>query len=494
MNVFKAKLREVVFSVLPISAIVLLLHFTVAPLEMPVLFRFILGAVLIVIGLAFFLIGVDVGVTPLGSLSGAAIAKSNKLWIVAVAGILLGFVISIAEPGLIVLANQVDLVTGGLISNFNILMVVSTGMAIMLVLGFLRIAFNWPLHILLTVFYIITGVFAVLASPEFLAIGFDASGATTGVLAVPFILALATGVSKLKKDQVAAEEDSFGLVAITSIGAIIAVLMMQMFTNITEFSGNFDIGPTASNSIIGPFIWVIPSVLQDGLIAIGPLVLMAIVLQKITFKLHKRAFARILKGFVYAFIGLLIFLVGVNAGFMDVGTLIGQALTGFSDWVIVVIGFILGVVTIMAEPAVYVLTHQIEDITNGSVKRVSVLIALAGGVGIAIALSMLRIVVPGLQLWHFLLPGYIISILMTFFVPKLFVGMAFDAGGVATGPMTATFILAFTQGAAEATSGASILIDGFGMIATVAMMPIITLQILGFIFRMKQKKEAVSNG
>ncbi|MCL1989688.1 MAG: DUF1538 domain-containing protein [Defluviitaleaceae bacterium] len=492
MKLIKEKMKEVFFAVLPIMVLVVLLHLTLTPLETPVLLRFIFGGGLIIVGLAFFLIGVDIGITPLGSLSGAAIAKSNKLWIVIIAGLILGFFISIAEPGLIVLANQVEMVTGGLILGVAILVVVSVGMALMLALGFTRIVFNWPLHFVLIIFYVITGAFAIFASPEFMAIAFDASGATTGVLAVPFILALATGVAKLKKNSQSAEEDSFGLVAITSVGAIIAVLVMQIFSNVYEFSGDFEITTTASTGVLGPFIQMIPEVLRESVISLLPLLLMLLVLQKMAFKLKKRKFTKLIKGFIYTFIGLVIFLVGVNAGFMDVGTLIGQSLANLHRTrYLILVGFVLGVVTILAEPAVYVLTHQIEDLTNGSVKRKSVLIALALGVGVAIGLSMLRIVVPGIQLWHYLLPGYLISLGMTFFVPKLFVGMAFDAGGVATGPMTATFILAFTQGAAEARVGASLLIDGFGMIALVALTPIITLQILGFMFYLRQKKEFV---
>jgi len=475
-------------AVLPITVIVLLLHFTLTPLEGPMLGRFLIGALLIVVGLMFFLIGVDIGITPLGSLSGSAITKSNKIWIVIISGLILGFFISIAEPGLIVLANQVAGVTGGLISSISILVVVSTGMAIMLAIGFMRIVFNFPLHILLLIFYVLTGALAIFSSPEFMAISFDASGATTGVLAVPFILALATGVAKLKNNSQAAEEDSFGLVAITSVGAIIAVLLMQLFSNVTEFGGDLTSELTTSTSLLRPFLDELPGVIQEGFTSLLPLVVILVVLQKFAFKLNKKSFRRMLKGFAYTFIGLIIFLTGVNAGFMEVGTWIGSILATDNHVLLIVIGFILGVVTIMAEPAVYVLTHQIEEITNGSVKRISVLVALCLGVGAAIGLSMLRIVVPGIQLWHFLLPGYIISLGMSFFVPKLFVGMAFDAGGVATGPMTATFILAFTLGAAEAVESASILVDGFGMIAAVAMTPIITLQILGFIFQMKQKE------
>lgn len=492
MNIFTQKLKEVLMSVLPITIIVLILNFTIVPLATPIVIRFLLGAILIILGLAIFLIGVDIGITPFGHILGSNITKTNKLWIVVISGVILGFFISIAEPGLLVLANQVSLVTLGGISSTSLLIVVSIGLAAMIAFGFVRIVYNVPLYKILTVTYFIVFILALFTSSEFLAISFDASGATTGVLAVPFILSLSLGISALKKDSKSSEKDSFGLVAIASVGAIMSVMLLNIISKGSGFDDSLQFNISQSNSIIEPFLLIVPSIFTESFIAILPLVIIFFVYQKIFFKLEKRTFNKILKGFLYTFVGLLIFLVGVNAGFMDVGTAIGHNLASFDNkWYVIIIGFVLGLVTILAEPAVYVLTHQIEDVTSGYVKRKAVLIPLSIGVGLAVALSVLRIVVPQIQLWHYLLPGYIIAIAMTYFVPKLFVGIAFDAGGVATGPMTATFILAFTQGAAESIEWASVLRDGFGMISMVALTPIITLQILGLIFKMKSKKGGI---
>ncbi|WP_163194678.1 DUF1538 domain-containing protein [Clostridium thermarum] len=491
MNIFTQKIREVLSSVLPITIIVLIFNFTLVPLGLPILVRFLIGTLFVILGLSIFLIGVDIGVTPLGSLIGSSLTKSNKLWIVAVSGLVLGFFTSIAEPGLLVLANQVSAVTLGGISSTGILVVVSVGLAIFLAFGFIRVVYNIPLYKILTVTYAIILVMALFTSPEFLAIAFDASGATTGVLAVPFILALSLGISAMKKDSKSSEKDSFGLVAIASIGAIMSVLLLNIISKGSGYNDSLQFSTTLSQSIIAPFIEYIPSVAKESFISILPLLVIFLVFQKISFKLEKRAFNKIIKGFIYTFVGLLIFLVGVNAGFMDVGSTIGYSLASMDNkWYVIIVGFVLGFVTILAEPAVYVLTHQIEDVTSGYVKRIAVLIPLALGVGLAVGLSIIRILVHEIQLWHYLLPGYIIAIAMTYFVPKLFVGIAFDAGGVATGPMTATFILAFTQGVAESIEWASVLRDGFGMISIVALTPIITLQILGFIFKVKSKKEA----
>lgn len=489
MNIAAEKFKDVTLAVLPITIIVLILNFTLTPLETPVLIRFLLGSLLIVVGLSIFLIGVDIGITPLGNQTGASLAKTNKLWILMVAGLILGFFISIAEPGLMVLANQVDGVTSGQISSMSILIVVSVGLAILLSVGFLRIIHNTPLNKILTALYLLIFVMALFTSREFLAISFDASGATTGILAVPFILALSVGISALKKDSKSSEKDSFGLVAIASTGAIISVMILNFFTKTSEFSAAPADGIAKTDSVLAPFTSIMPETIKDSLLSLLPLIIIFLVLQKVSFRLNKRAFNKILMGFLYAFLGIFLFFEGVNAGFMEVGTQIGYALASFDNKAFVIsIGFILGVVTILAEPAVYVLTHQIDTVTSGYVKRKAVLVALSVGVGLAVALSVVRILVPAVQLWHYILPGYILAIAMSYFVPKLFVGIAFDAGGVATGPMTATFILAFTQGAADATEGASVLVDGFGMISMVALFPIITLQVLGLIFKIKSRK------
>lgn len=489
MGVIAEKFREVLYSVLPITVIVLILHFTATPLETTVLVKFLLGALLIILGLTIFLFGVDLGVTPIGHLMGSNITKSGKAWIVGIAGLILGFLVSIAEPDLHILAGQVEMVTAGLVSKNSIVVVVSLGIGALLSLGLIRIVYNIPLYKVLTGLYLLILLLSIFTSSEFLAISFDASGATTGAMTVPFILALAVGVSALKKDSKASEKDSFGLVAIASCGAIIAVMITSIFSKADKISGSLQEGIAGSTSIIGPFLEELPLVARDVFLALLPLILIFLVFEKKTFKLSRRAFRKILKGLLYTFLGLLLFLTGVNAGFMEVGSVVGYSLATFENKSLLVgVGFALGLVTILAEPAVYVLTHQIEDVTSGYVKRKIVLIALSIGVGCAVALSVIRILVPGIVLWHYLLPGYIISIVMTYFVPKLFVGIAFDSGGVASGPMTATFILAFAQGAAEAIEGADVLIDGFGVIAMVALTPLIALQVLGLIFKIKTGK------
>lgn len=496
MNLLAGLFKDNVKTVVPIAAVVLVLNFTLVPLGFSLIARFLVGSVFIIIGLSLFLFGVEIGITPMGSLTGTSLVRTNNLPIVLIGGLILGFFISIAEPGLMVLAFQVDFVTLSAISARKLLVVVSIGLAIMVSLGFLRVVVRMSLKLFLLLSYLLIFVLAFFTQPEFLAIAFDASGATTGILAVPFLLALAVGISRLRRDSVASEEDSFGLVAEASAGAIMSVLILNIIIGTQEYAvASLEPIDMGNVSIFRPFLDFVPEALQDSFISLLPLTVSLFVLQKLLFHLEKRQFARMVKGFLYAFVGMIVFFIGVNGGFMEIASEIGQRLALLENKVwLVVTAFALGFFTILAEPAVFVLTHTIEDVTSGYVKRKAVGAALSIGVGSAVALAMIRILIPSIQLWHILLPGYIIAIGMMYYAPTLFVGIAFDAGGVATGPMTATFILAFVQGAASAFEGANLLRDGFGMIALVAMAPIITLQILGFIFQARSKKQGVDTG
>ncbi|MGP1569608.1 MAG: DUF1538 domain-containing protein [Eubacteriales bacterium] len=491
MNIIVEKFKEVLTSVVPIVFIVLLLNFTVVPLPGEELIVFVIASVFLVIGLSGFLIGVEVGISPIGDHMGEGLARSGKLWIVLLIGLFLGFLISIAEPDLHIVANQVSEVSCGLISKMSIVLVVSIGIAIMLAIGLARIMYNIPLYIILATLYVIILILAFFTSKDFIAISFDASGATTGALTVPFVLSLALGTSKLKMDSKASEKDSFGLVAIVSTGAIIAVMLMSIVKKTDKISGELPV-TELSGDISDRFFHIFVQTVPEVATALFPVIFLFFVFNFVLLKLNRRELRKITVGVIFTFLGLVIFLTGVNAGFMRVGSIIGESIASKGNLTYpVILAFILGFVTILAEPAVYVLTHQIEEVTSGYVKRLLVLATLAVGVGIAVALAVLRIMIPGLQLWQFLLPGYIIATLLMFIAPKLFVGIAYDSGGVASGPMTATFILAYTQGIASATPTADVFSDGFGVIAMVAMTPLIALQLLGILFKIKSKKDGI---
>ena len=492
MNLLLKKFREVTNAVVPIYLIVLLLDLLVLDIDRELLIKFTIGSVLLFLGLSIFLFGVENGVTPVGNSLGSRITRSNNLYMIVLAGLSLGFIVSIAEPDLHILAGQVDLVTMAQVSKLNLLVVVSIGIALMMVLALIRIIRNIPLYIIMFILYGIIFLLTIFVPKEFLAIAFDASGATTGAMTVPFLLAISYGVSSLKKDSKAGEKDSLGMIGIVSAGAIIAVLLLGIFSGVKLDSNN----SLAEHGAAGGGLFFL---LGNELGTVAFEVLLALLPILLTFLIFVRdqsakVFRRHLKGLLYTYIGLVLFLTGVNFGFLELGRTVGEQIASLDNqYILVAFGFILGLVTILAEPAAYVLTNEIDDITGGYVPRRLVLLTLAIGKGLAISLAMLRIVMPEIQLWHYLLPGYTIALLLTLIVPKLFVGIAFDSGGVAAGPMTATFILAFTQGAASVAGEGNVLLNGFGLISLVALTPLIVLQLLGLVFKIKSKKEVHVN-
>ena len=494
MEPFKIKFKEVVSSVAPITIIVIILNFTLTPMGNLILMRFLTGAFVLIVGMTLFLVGVDISLSPIGNEMGAAITLKNKIWIVVVSGLVLGFLISIAEPDLHILANQVDMVSQGVVPKAGVIVIVSIGIALAMVLGLLRILYNIPLYIIFTVIYFLILVLGKFTNPIFLAISFDASGATTGAVTVPFMLALSMGIANLKQSGKDSEKDSFGLVGIVSSGAIIAVMAMSIVRGAKDVTGDLHIDLNPEGSILAPFLNIFPSVALEILAALGPIVVIFLIFQPKVFKLYYKTLRKIMFGVVFTYLGLVLFLTGVHSGFMEVGSQVGYLLASKDTSIyLIVISFALGAVTVLAEPAVSVLTHQVEEVTKGYVQRKIVLVSLTIGVGLAVTLSIIRILIPAIKLWQYLLPGYILAIALMYISPKLFTGIAFDAGGVASGPMTATFILAFAQGAAQAIPGADVLIDGFGLIAMVALAPLIALQILGVVFKIKSKKRGVSD-
>lgn len=478
-------------SVLPITLLVVVLSFTLVPIESDMLIRFLIGSFFVILGLGIFLFGADLGITSIGNLMGENVARSNSVFIVSVLGFVLGFLITVAEPDLQILANQVNEASGGKISATAILIVVSIGVGIMVSLGLLRILFEKPLNKFYTIAYFIIFILGLKVSEEFLAISVDASGATTGAMTTPFILALGLGVSQLKGGKTS-EEDSFGLVGIASTGPILAVMLMSILARVTDVQGEAE-SFAYHTGIFSPYLEEFPIVIKDIMITLLPILILFLIFNGVKFKLNRRNRNRILKGLLYTYIGLVLFMTGVNAGFMEVGRLMGYSIASFENkWLLPVIGFLLGLVVVLAEPAVHVLTEQVEDVTAGYIKKKAILATLSIGIAFAVTSSMLRIMIPSLKLWHFLLPGFGIAAFLSYKVPPIFVGIAYDSGGVASGPMTATFVLAFAQGAAEAIPTANVLVDGFGVIAMVAMTPLVAIQILGYLFKVKAKKEGVN--
>ena len=476
----REKLLEALQAVLPIAAIVLVLCFTIAPVSPSILLCFLLGAVLIVVGIMFFTLGAEMSMTPMGERVGAVITKSRKLPVILGIGFLLGFLITISEPDLQVLANQVPS-----IPNRTLILSVAAGVGLFLVFAFLRMLIGISLPKLLVLFYGMIFLLAAFVPKEFLAVAFDSGGVTTGPMTVPFIMALGVGVSAIRGDRHAAD-DSFGLVALCSVGPILAVLILGIAFRASDSTYIPPVLPEVSDSVE---LWQLfheglPEYIKEIASSLLPIVVMFGVFQAVALRLDKRTLGRIAVGLAYTYVGLVLFLTGANVGFMPAGNYLGQVLTGQSyRWVIIPIGMLIGYFIVKAEPAVYVLNKQVEEVTDGAISAQAMGMALSAGVSISVGLAMVR-VLTGISILWFLIPGYAVAIGISFVVPKLFTAIAFDAGGVASGPMTATFLLPLAQGACVAVGG-NIVTDAFGVVAMVAMTPLITVQLMGLAAQLK---------
>ncbi|MGI6173480.1 MAG: DUF1538 domain-containing protein [Christensenellales bacterium] len=489
MSVLVSKFKEVLASVLPIVFIVLVLHFTITPMESTAITAFLIGSALAIIGLTVFLFGIDLGLEPIGQGIGNTLAHSNSYAILITVSLILGFFISYAEPDIHILAKQVDAVTAGRFDNIYMVVVVSVGLGIMMTLGMLRILWGVRLKYVFTAAYGLIFILSLFSNSDFLAIAFDSSGATTGAITVPFMLSLAAGVSSIKKDSKLGEADSFGLVGIASSGAILGVLSAGLLLNIGKLEGNLPEVVIAEGDLLQTYTSKLSVIAVECFLSLLPIAVMYVFFQIFAFKHHRKRVLDIVRGIILTYVGLVVFMLGVNGGFMDIGIKLGKMLASMeSKFPVLLVSLLLGLTTVLAEPAVIVLTHQVEDITGGSVKRKLVLIFLSIAVGMSIFMSALRILIPGLQLWMYILPGFGLAVVLAYFVPDLFVGVAFDAGGVASGPMTATFSLAFVQGIAAEVPTADMVSDGFGMIAIVAMMPIVAVEILGALYQYQLRK------
>jgi len=479
------KFQESLASVLPITIIVLLLCFTVAPIPNNMLVSFLMGAVLLIVGMAFFTLGADTAMTPIGTKVGSCITKSRKIWMIVFVSFLLGVIITISEPDLQVLANQVPN-----IPNAALIGTVALGVGIFLIIAMLRILFGISLNILLIGFYIVVFLMAMFVPKNFWAVAFDSGGVTTGPMTVPFIMALGVGVSAIRSDRHAGN-DSFGLVALCSIGPILAVLVLGLLYPSEAAYTPVEI-PEMENSqeMIMLFVHGLPHYAKEVAIALAPIVAFFFLFNAFYIKMPKKPLISISVGLLFTYLGLLLFLTGVNVGFMPVGNYIGKMIGSKEfNWILLPIAMLIGYFIVKAEPAVHVLNKQVEDLTAGSIPARAMELSLSIGVASSLGLAMIR-VLTGISVMYFLIPGYVLALGLSFFAPKIFTSIAFDSGGVASGPMTATFLLPFAMGACEAIGGPErIVSDAFGVVAMVAMTPLITIQLLGVEYKFRTRKE-----
>ena len=479
------KFREAVASVLPITLIVTIVCFSFVPVTTDLMLSFLIGSVLLIVGMALFTLGSEVSMTQIGTHMGAKLTKSRKLWLILTVSFLLGVAITVAEPDLQVLAADVPN-----IDTTVLIITVSVGVGIFLLLSMLRILLVIPLRWMLLVFYALIFILAALVDKDFLAVAFDSGGVTTGPMTVPFIMALGVGVSSIRSDS-HAQTDSFGLVALCSIGPILAVMLLGFIYRgsadgtaamvLSNYQDTVELGHNYISSL--------PAYLKEVVIALLPIVAFFLVFQVVSLRLRRLPFMRILVGLVWTCIGLVLFLTGVNVGFSSLGYILGERLAapGLRYWLIP-LSMLMGWFIINAEPAVHVLNKQVEELSAGAISARAMGVSLSIAVSSAMGLGMVR-VLTGVSILWFVVPGYVLALAMAFFVPQTFTAIAFDSGGVASGPLTATFMLPFAMGACTAMGG-NIMTDAFGIVALVAMMPLITVQAMGVVYVIKSRRQA----
>ena len=495
MNILN-KLKETSISVVPVMMIVLILGFTAVPMGGLMLGRFVFGGLLLIIGLTIFLLGVDLGIQPMGERCGAELTKKRNLALLVGVAFVIGFMVTVAEPDIQVFGDQVRSVFSH-VNKLSLVVIIAVGVGLFIMIGLLRTVMNLSIKLTLLIAYALLFAVAFCVPNEFVGVAFDSGGATTGPMTVPFILALGLGVSSVRSD----DKSSFGLTGVTSVGPVMAVLVYALVLagsgTVGDVASDAEVvavatGGVAETGFFAPFSAAMPGIVLESLLSISPLVLMLVVFQLTLLKMSARQIIRVIIGLVYSFVGLLLFLCGVQGGFMPAGTELGMVLgakaaTMGGGWFALLIctGLVLGAIVVCAEPAVWVLTEQVEQVSSGTIKRKVLLVFLAAGAAAAIGLALWR-AVEGFSLKFILVPGYIAAMLLMIFSPPLFTGIAFDSGGVASGPITSTFVLSFTLGASKSAGGST---DAFGVIALVAMMPLIAIQLLGIIYQRKKSKK-----
>ncbi len=492
-------LKEVFLSSLPLAIIIIVICTFVAPLDNPSDYiKLAIGYASVVFGQALFLIGLDLSILPVGKLVGSSLAKFNKGIFVILFGILFGILATVAEPALVVLARQTHMIMNG-VNEIAFVWILSTGVGIFVGLALYRVVRDMNIKVVFAILYILIFLAVIFVPDEFVALAFDGSGATTGDISVPFILALGMGISATMSKR-KTNDDTFGIIGIASVGPILAVFVYGIVMKIKYGgeippAGIYDPGTTES------FLKILLSNVTGVALALIPIVVVFLPFQLFIVKLPKKQFKRMMLGIAPVYIGLLIFLSGIDYGFAFAGKYIGEIFLNASrpewfKWLLLPLGFILGVAITLSEPAVTVLGEQLEEITNGHIKKLTIRITLAIGIGFASLLSMAKILTQVNILW-FLIPLYALSLIMMLFTSSLFVGLAFDSGGVTGGALTSAFLTPLTLGTAQAvalTAGSkaqSVLTNGFGIIAFISVTPLIAVQALGVVYdnKVKQSKK-----
>ena len=488
MKLFLEKLKDSCIAVVPIVVIITLLGFFVANIDTMTMVKFFICTIIIIFGLTIFSIGIERSMIKIGDYIGSATSKTNNIFIMAIISLLVGFLFTIAEPDLAVLASQFP----GLSSSMVLILVVSVGVGIFLALAVLRIIFKIKLSIILAVSYLVIIVLSFFVPKSFAPVAFDSSGIATGSLSVPFFIAFGLGISSMRSSG--KQDDSFGLVSVASIGPIISIMIFSMFTNVSDVASSTTIIESIKFADIFPSIALeLVANLKDVGVVLIPIFVIFFAFQ--IFKLHLpwKEILKIIIGILFAYVGMVLFLTGIQAGFLPVGSKLGFIIGNKNhSWILIPLSLLIGLFIVMAEPAVHVLNKQVEDITSGVINKKVMMICMCIGVSLSVCLAVLRCFFDINILW-FMIPMFVISIILAFFVPPIFCGIAFDSGGVASGSMAAAFILPFINGICDAFNINS-MYYGFGTLAIIGTMPTIIIECLGVVFsivstRAKTKQE-----
>ena len=479
---FKREFKNACVTILPIAVFVMFIVL-LTPADKSISISFILSALLLIFGSSLFTFGAEISMELIGNKIGKSLVKSKKVWLILIVGFIIGTIVTVAEPDLLVLAEQLTS-----IPKFLLILIISIGVGVCVSLAACRSLFGLNLNVMLIIGFIIIFILMFFVPLDFIPVAFDSGGVTTGTMSIPFILTLGMGLVSSRIDK-KAREGSFGLVALASTGPIIMVLLLGMFMNY-ESGMSFD-SSIYTHFSFADYVIQLGKCFKDVIISISPIIVVFIIYYFITKKVSKREMRKIIFGTFITILGLTIFLTASNVGFLNMGYYLGSYISGtdYKMWLIPII-MILSFFIAIAEPAVVILLDQIEEFTEGGISNNLLKIALALGVSIASGLAMYR-VFTGTSFMIYAFVGYGIALLLTFFIPKVFTAIAFDAGGATGGSLTTTFLLPMAIGACV-TIGGNVYTDAFGLASMVSLVPIITIEIVGFIYSLKTRVTSVS--
>lgn len=480
-KVFGEKIKESTISLLPIIFIILIFSIIFdKPIIINLLPSFLIGSIFLILGVTLFDIGSSISMIDFGFKVGKHLTKRANLIFIFIVTFIIGFIVTVAEPDLSVLSKQVPN-----IKPLIFIYIISIGVGFSLVLAVLRIILKWNYNLLAFAIVFLAFILTLFAPLEMIPLGFDTGGVTTGPVSVPFMVALCAGLSYKRHDK-KRKEDAFGMISFSSLGPIVIFLLLGLlFKGETTYERISIVHYSSFKEIISTYINSIPFFIKEVTFTMSPIVLLFFIYNFLYLKLKRKEIIKIVIGMIYLFIGLTLFALGVNIGYLPMGYLFGTEFAT-NTFLIVFIGTFLGYFIIKSEPALKVLVNQIEEISSGYINKKILSIFISIGVGIAVGLSIFRIVYQ-IPVLYFLLPLYLIAFILSFIVPQIFTRIAFDSGGVASGSLTAAFILPFAIGIAEALK-INVLNYSFGLIAMVATVPLISIQVIGLIYNYKMKR------